>query len=751
MKKKIFVSGLLIAVIALFALFNVSTTKASCTGSGCTSNVTVGASSTSSSITISGTFSSGYNVQTVTCDNTLGLSPPLDIFESGGYLSYTIDGVSGSIPSSNITITQTAYNSSYNNCGTSDHPEQGTYSFTLNSNPYPGYAPWGSVTYLSDGTASFGSPSTTLNDSFVSPLSPSMPTQMNTSQVSGPYIFTIKNTSTGATPNWVSDQKSISKSSDCGATDGLYSCPTTLGDTCTATITNYSSTIKLKDITGGFSSSPNPIPYSQTTTQTCKYNSQSCLGSCSSSGSFNCSANASNCGMCGGSWNGLANSCTVNGSVGCGTSSNVCQAGCGGTWNSNTNCSAVYTESTSGSADVASNATTTFSLSSLTAPSAAKTYTEIWQMFNGSTAFGPQIPFTIIVGTMSGTMSATACTVPANSGSGTVNLTWNVTNPEVPNGSAITSSGVNVFLGDSGTSVPTTVPYAGKTFYLYNNAKSLVPTSPNGSGLTVNCTCAANTTWNGTICSPNQEALTVTPAGTGTGTVTSSPAGISCGADCSQSYNYNTAVVLTATPTTGSTFTGWTGACTGTGTCSLTMTAAKAVTATFTLNTYTVTPSAGTGGTISPNNAQVVNYGSTKAFTLTPSTGYSIGTTTGTCPAGTLSGSTYTTGAITANCTVIANFTINTYNVTPSAGTGGTISPNNAQVVNYGSTKAFTLTASTGYSIGTTTGTCPAGTLSGSTYTTGAITANCTVIANFTINTYTVTPSAGTGGNNFSK
>ncbi len=163
--------------------------------------------------------------------------------------------------------------------------------------------------------------------------------------------------------------------------------------------------------------------------------------------------------------------------------------------------------------------------------------------------------------------------------------------------------------------------------------------------------------------------------------------------------------------------------------------------ANFTINTYNVTPSAGTGGTISPNNAQVVNYGSTKAFTLTASTGYSIGTTTGTCPAGTLSGSTYTTGAITANCTVIANFTINTYNVTPSVGTGsGTISPSNVQVVNYDSNKAFTLTPSTGYSIGTTTGTC-GGTLSGSTYTTGAITANCTVIANFTQMTGTLTPA----------
>jgi hypothetical protein len=40
-------------------------------------------------------------------------------------------------------------------------------------------------------------------------------------------------------------------------------------------------------------------------------------------------------------------------------------------------------------------------------------------------------------------------------------------------------------------------------------------------------------------------------------------------------------VTLTATPATGSTFTGWSGACTGTGTCAVTMDAAKNLAATF--------------------------------------------------------------------------------------------------------------------------------------------------------------------------
>jgi hypothetical protein len=93
-----------------------------------------------------------------------------------------------------------------------------------------------------------------------------------------------------------------------------------------------------------------------------------------------------------------------------------------------------------------------------------------------------------------------------------------------------------------------------------------------------------------------QLTLTVSKAGTGGGTVTSSPAGIDCGGTCSAAYDFGTVVTLTPSAVTGSTFTGWSGACTGTGSCVVTMDAAKSVTATFTLNYqlglnfYTVAP-----------------------------------------------------------------------------------------------------------------------------------------------------------------
>jgi endoglucanase len=90
-----------------------------------------------------------------------------------------------------------------------------------------------------------------------------------------------------------------------------------------------------------------------------------------------------------------------------------------------------------------------------------------------------------------------------------------------------------------------------------------------------------NVNWIEITAVASSQTLTVTKAGAGSGTVTSSPAGISCGSDCSEAYASGTSVTLTATPSAGSTFAGWSGACSGTGSCGVTMSAARAVTATF--------------------------------------------------------------------------------------------------------------------------------------------------------------------------
>ncbi|WP_200874647.1 DUF1566 domain-containing protein [Vibrio cholerae] len=162
---------------------------------------------------------------------------------------------------------------------------------------------------------------------------------------------------------------------------------------------------------------------------------------------------------------------------------------------------------------------------------------------------------------------------------------------------------------------------------------------------------------------------------------------------------------------------------------------------------YTVSASSGSGGSISPGSRSVQS-GQTTTFTVMPDTGYSIASVTG-CN-GSLSGNTYTTGAVTyttgavtSACSVQASFSLNSYSVTASAGEGGSISPGSA-TVSHGATTSFTVTPLSGYSIASVTG-CN-GSLSGNTYTTGAITAACSVTASFNQNSYMVTAIGSDGG-----
>ncbi len=155
---------------------------------------------------------------------------------------------------------------------------------------------------------------------------------------------------------------------------------------------------------------------------------------------------------------------------------------------------------------------------------------------------------------------------------------------------------------------------------------------------------------------------------------------------------------------------------------------------------YTVSTSAGSGGSLSPASRSVQS-GQTTTFTVSADTGYSVGNVTG-CN-GTLSGSTYTTGSITSNCTVSASFSLNSYTVTATAGEGGSISPA-SRAVNHGAITTFEVTADAGYSIDAVSG-C-GGSLTGNTFPTGVITSACSVQASFSLNSYTVTATAGEGG-----
>ena len=82
---------------------------------------------------------------------------------------------------------------------------------------------------------------------------------------------------------------------------------------------------------------------------------------------------------------------------------------------------------------------------------------------------------------------------------------------------------------------------------------------------------------------PPGHMLTVTESGTGTGTVSTSDATISCPPMCSHFYVSTAPVTITARPAAGSTFSGWSGACSGSSaTCTVSMASNQDVTATFT-------------------------------------------------------------------------------------------------------------------------------------------------------------------------
>ncbi len=138
----------------------------------------------------------------------------------------------------------------------------------------------------------------------------------------------------------------------------------------------------------------------------------------------------------------------------------------------------------------------------------------------------------------------------------------------------------------SGTSVTlTATPASGSTFAGWSGACT-------GTGsCIVSMTAARSVTATFNTSGGTTYLLSVAKSGTGSGTVSGGP--ISCGSTCSANVASGTTVTLTASPAAGSTFAGWSGACTGTGSCILSMTAARSATATFT--------TASTGGAVSIN------------------------------------------------------------------------------------------------------------------------------------------------------
>jgi uncharacterized delta-60 repeat protein len=189
--------------------------------------------------------------------------------------------------------------------------------------------------------------------------------------------------------------------------------------------------------------------------------------------------------------------------------------------------------------------------------------------------------------------------------------------------------------------------------------------------------------------------LAVTKAGTGAGTVTSSPAGIACGSSCSSPFTA-VPVTLSASAAAGSTFAGWSGACSGTGTCQVTMDSDKSVSATFNKASelLSVSKSGSTGaGTVTSTPSGIncastcshrYDYGTSVTLTATHAAGSGFKGWSGAC-----SGTGKCTLSMTSNKSVTAVFLKDGV---------GTMKSSLTSVVHgsTGKTVAFTYTAATG-------------------------------------------------------
>ena len=168
-------------------------------------------------------------------------------------------------------------------------------------------------------------------------------------------------------------------------------------------------------------------------------------------------------------------------------------------------------------------------------------------------------------------------------------------------------------------------------------------------------------------------------------------------------------------------------------------TATTGTVTTLAIPTYTVATSL--TNVTADQTSQTINQGSTATFNFTATNGYYISSVSG-CGGTTYSNAvqtvttkSYTTGTISAACTVTAVASIKTFVVTPSLGSGGTaVSPTSA-TVNWGTSQTFTTTNTSGYSISSVTFTSG----SGGDGTVGPETYNIVDATHFTISNVTAT------------
>src|SRR5439155_1391692 len=162
------------------------------------------------------------------------------------------------------------------------------------------------------------------------------------------------------------------------------------------------------------------------------------------------------------------------------------------------------------------------------------------------------------------------------------------------------------------------------------------------------------------------------------------------------------------------------------------------VTANFAIDTFTLTYTAGTHGSLTGSSPQTVDYGSNgTAVTAVPDLHYPLVPYTAL-----FTSNPRTDMNVTANLSVTANFAIDTFTLTYTAGTHGSLTGSSPQTVDYGSNgTAVTAVPDLHYHFVNWSDSSTA-----NPRTDTNVLANLSVTANFAIDTFTLTYTAGTHG-----
>jgi hypothetical protein len=128
------------------------------------------------------------------------------------------------------------------------------------------------------------------------------------------------------------------------------------------------------------------------------------------------------------------------------------------------------------------------------------------------------------------------------------------------------------------------------------------------------------------------------------------------------------------------------------------ITADHTIAVSFAPDTYTISASAGSNGSISPAGTTTIAYGQSQTYTFTPDAGYHIVKVVVDGQAANTD-SIYKFSNVSTNHTISVQFGINTYTVEVNASPNGTIAPSGKITVEHGASLTLKLTPDTGYHV----------------------------------------------------